>query len=233
MDALSRGQQSVVGKELSHVAVPMAIKVRPHLLRACMLRLRRCAGTAAPAQRFKPQLCCFCAARLIPCTAPPALLLAPLRRHALLHCPPHPLPAAAAMQAKSHLDLSEAVHKGSDLLSISYAEGLTVNFSVSGALLRPRCAVPRPTLHATRRPRGRRTQRAQRRRRGCDAPLLAAATCPRAGGTLMLDDARTKAMFGEGANGRTTLGGLDPTPAELAPLVAKIDEIIASGKAQA
>jgi len=37
-------------------------------------------------------------------------------------------------------------------------------------------------------------------------------------------------MFGEGTTGRTTLSGLDPTPEELAPLVAKINEIVARGK---
>lgn len=40
-------------------------------------------------------------------------------------------------------------------------------------------------------------------------------------------------MFGEGTTGRTTLGGLDATPAALEPLVAKINEIIARGKAAA
>lgn len=52
-----------------------------------------------------------------------------------------------------------------------------------------------------------------------------------AGGCLTVDDARNQACFGAGTTGRTTLGGLDPTPAELAPLVAKINEIIARGKA--
>lgn len=41
---------------------------------------------------------------------------------------------------------------------------------------------------------------------------------------------RPQAMFGQGTTGRTTLSGLDPTPAEMAPLVAKIEEIIARGK---
>ncbi|KAI7836128.1 hypothetical protein COHA_009958 [Chlorella ohadii] len=40
----------------------------------------------------------------------------------------------------------------------------------------------------------------------------------------------SQAMFGEGTTGRTTLSGLDPTPEELAPLVAKINEIVARGK---
>lgn len=51
-----------------------------------------------------------------------------------------------------------------------------------------------------------------------------------AGGTLFVADERNQRAFGEGTTGRTTLGGLDPTPPEMAPLIAKIDEIIARGK---
>lgn len=36
-------------------------------------------------------------------------------------------------------------------------------------------------------------------------------------------------MFGAGTTGRTTLGGLDPMPAELEPLVAKINQVGALG----
>ncbi|PRW33838.1 hypothetical protein C2E21_7481 [Chlorella sorokiniana] len=84
-------------------------------------------------------------------------------------------------KAKSRLDLSDAVSKGNDLYSISFSQGLTVNFSF-------------------------------------------------AGGALTVDDDKNKAMFGEGTTGRTTLSGLDPTPDELAPLVAKINDIVARGK---
>lgn len=41
----------------------------------------------------------------------------------------------------------------------------------------------------------------------------------------MVDDERNRAMFGAGTTGRTTLGGLDPMPAELQPLVAKINQV--------
>lgn len=55
------------------------------------------------------------------------------------------------MQAKSRLDLSEAVGKGTDLFSISFAKGLSVNFSVMGAPAetgRRRPCRPRHSMHA-------------------------------------------------------------------------------------
>lgn len=51
-----------------------------------------------------------------------------------------------------------------------------------------------------------------------------------AGSVMTVDDIRNQAVFGAGTTGRTTLSGMDPVPAELAPLLAKIDELIAKGK---